>query len=393
MEVFGKFELLTRLARGGMAEVFLARQRGDGRFERLVVIKRVLPHLAEDERFIELFLEEARIAALLDHPNIVPIYDLGRVDVLGAGAGASDETLPSYFLAMPYIHGVTVQTLGHESDARGVRLSLGDTCTIIRQALGGLCYAFEHRGLDGLPLRVVHRDVTPSNLMVNDQGRVQVLDFGIATVHDSDLATGSSRRGKVTYMSPEQVRSEELDCRSDLFSLAVIFWELLTYKRLFKADSDLQTLRTIVEGPYPDVREEAPEVPEAIADVVRGALQREREARFADARSMRNALDAAMRRCGIEASVEALGARVREVVGDVLADRQQLVDRANAGQLSSEQPTRVEVPAGPSGGSRRSRASGSLGTRGHAARRRRRRRLVALLAGALLLVGGGITAA
>jgi phosphate/phosphite/phosphonate ABC transporter binding protein len=358
VEAYGKFELLTCLARGGMAEVFLARQRGEGRFERLVVIKRILPQFADDPRFVELFLEEARIAALLDHPNVIPIYDLGRVD-------------DTYFIAMPFIHGLTVQVMLKEATRLRLALPFGISCEIARQALAGLSYAHERTGLDGQPMHLVHRDVTPANLMINDQGRVMVLDFGIASVADSASEETGSLRGKLAYMSPEQVRSDPLDRRSDLFSLGIVLYELLVGKRLFQRRSDPEVIDAITRQPLPDPRQERPDLPEALANLLRRALAREREQRFATALEMGVALERAVGTVAPAVGQRELGRFLRTRFGELLAQQERRFRQARDGEDRAESPTRVEVP--------------------RSARRPRRRRrwaLAAVLLGLTLAAGG-----
>jgi len=283
MPPFGKFELLTTLAYGGMAELFIAKQRGMANVERLVVVKRILPHLADQPQFVDMFLEEARIAALLDHPNIVPIYDLGHVE-------------GSFFIAMPYVSGINVRTMLEQAERAKAQIPVEVGCAIILQVLAGLDYAHRRTRLDGTPLNIVHRDVSPSNIMVEESGRVLLLDFGIAKAADKvkrETETGSIK-GKLTYMSPEQCRADPMDQRSDLFSLGVVFHELATGRRLFKRRTDMLIYRAIIDDPIPDPHEQRPALPAPVAGVILRALEREAANRFASAGEMRAALVAAM---------------------------------------------------------------------------------------------------
>ena len=350
LEAYGKFELLNCLARGGMAEVYLAQQRGEGRFERLVVIKRILPQFADDQRFIGMFVEEARIAALLDHPNVIPIYDLGRVE-------------DSYFIAMPFVHGLTVQNLLREATQRRVPLPFDIAVEIVRQALAGLDYAHERPGLDGQPMQLVHRDVSPSNLMINEQGRVLLLDFGIASVADSTSEDTGSLRGKLAYMSPEQVRGEALDRRSDIFSAGIVLYELLVGRRLFQRSSDIAVIDAITKDELPDPLEQRPDLPPTLAQALGYALQREQERRFQTAGDMGRALEAALEPAG----QRRLRHYLHSNFADTLTQQQRRLQLAREGQLADEAPTRVDRPA---------------------RRARRPRRRLALAALALLLVAG-----
>ena len=331
LETYGKFELLTCIGRGGMAEVYLARQKGEGRFERTVVVKRILPQHVEDRRFVELFLEEARIAAMLDHPNVVPIYDLGRVE-------------DSYFIAMPYIHGLTVQTLITEARNQGLHIPVGIGCEIVCQVLDGLHYTHERANLDGAPMKLVHRDVSPSNLMVNEQGRSLLLDFGVALAADSTSEEVGSLRGKLAYMSPEQVRSQTLDRRSDIFSVGVVLYELLVGRKLFSfrddPDNGARAGGALARQPSPDVAVARAGLPPRTAAVLGKALALDREDRFMSAARMSEALERAVEPAG----PQELGRFLRDHFSALLWAQQHRVQQASAGLLGESVPTRVDRP-------------------------------------------------
>src|SRR5579871_1298801 len=247
---FGKYELLSRIAAGGMAEIFLARAASLKGFEKYLVIKRILPHKTRDPNFVSMFLDEARLAATLDHPNIVQIYDVGAID-------------GEYFIAMEYLHGEDLLALVRA----GVQLGLGRppleiVITILDGTLGGLHYAHERRGFDGKPLNIVHRDVTPGNIVITYDGAVKLVDFGIAKAATREVnqdTRAGALKGKIQYMSPEQCKGEALDRRADLFALGIILFELTTGKRLYHEKSDFETLKKIVEGPVPDPVSVAPD--------------------------------------------------------------------------------------------------------------------------------------
>ena len=217
--LFGSYELLDRIAEGGMAEVWRARSRGVAGFEKTVVIKRVLPSLMAKPGFADLLVREAKIAARLSHPRIVQIFDLG-------------EENGSYFIAMEYVNGRDLgQAMAYRGGARNEGLSLPLRVWIVAEAAGALDHAHRRRGDEGRPLAIVHRDVSPQNILLGYEGEVKVADFGIARADEAGLGRGEDPkilRGKYAYMSPEQARGEPLDRRSDIFSLGIVLYELLT---------------------------------------------------------------------------------------------------------------------------------------------------------------------
>src|SRR3954470_15996170 len=227
-----------------MAEIFLARGAGVAGVERDCVLKRIIRERAGDVQFVRMFLDEARLAAQLQHPNIASVYDIG---MLG----------DSYFFTMEYVHGETVRSLLQR--AYGLRRPVPLACalTIAAGAAAGLHHAHERYANDGRPLAIVHRDVSPSNVMVSYEGHVKLVDFGVAKAADRAVQTKSGTvKGKIAYLSPEQCRGDRVDRRSDLFSLGIVLWELLTCTRLYRRASDLETMTAIVheDAPPPSVR-------------------------------------------------------------------------------------------------------------------------------------------
>jgi len=265
----GRYELEHPLARGGMAEVFVARLVDDEGFARRVALKRALPELNRDRAFAEMFRAEARLAASLAHHNIVAVHDLG-------------EDGQGLFLVMELLHGADVGALLR---AAPEPVPFPIVLAIIGDACAGLHHAHERRGLDGGSLGIVHRDISPQNLFVTFDGCTKLLDFGIAKAIDQigDRATRTGTlRGKVPYMSPEQCRGEVLDRRSDVFSLGIVLWELVTGERLFGArgESDFEVFKQIAERDTPDPSERRADTPPALARVVAKALARARDARY-----------------------------------------------------------------------------------------------------------------
>ncbi|HEY7954386.1 MAG TPA: serine/threonine-protein kinase [Polyangia bacterium] len=294
---FGKYLLLRQIAVGGMAEVYLARQSGPAGFEKECVIKRILPSLAVDEQFVQMFLDEARIAARLAHPNIVQIFDLGE-------AGPHD-----YFIAMEHVHGVDLQQIGEAESKRGGRVPLAIALRLVSNVAEGLDHA--HRATDarGAPLGLVHRDVTPSNVMVSYDGVAKILDFGIAKAVAKKARTEVGViKGKIPYMSPEQVQGEEVDARSDLFSLGTLLYELTVGHKPFDgqnaADLSLKILHD--EPTPPDLL--VPHYPDALAAIVRIALAKRRQDRFASARDMQVALEEFLLSGGIRCTAHEVAA-------------------------------------------------------------------------------------
>jgi serine/threonine-protein kinase len=279
LEQYGNYELVRRLATGGMAEIFLARQQGLEGFEKELVIKRILPHLAAEAGFIRMFLDEARIAARLNHRNIAQIFNLG------AQGG-------TYFIAMEYVEGRDLRGVWKLCEQRGEPMPAHIACFIIAQAASALHHAHKATNRAGKALGIVHRDVSPQNILVADTGAVKVVDFGIAKAADSSTHTRAGvLKGKFAYMSPEQAAGQKIDRRTDIFALGVVLHELLTGKRLFKRDTDVSTLTAVGE-----CRAERPSnmiegLPEDLDDVVLKALRRNPKDRYPEAEQFQLALE------------------------------------------------------------------------------------------------------
>lgn len=285
---FGKYLLLRQLAIGGMAEVYLARQSGPAGFEKECVIKRILPSLAADQQFVNMFLDEARIAARLSHPNIVQIFDLGAI-------GEGD-----YFLAMEHVHGVDLQQIEEAEAQRGGRIPLSIAVRIASNVAEGLEHA--HRATDGRghALGLVHRDVTPSNVIVSFDGVAKILDFGIAKARAKKGRTEVGViKGKIPYMSPEQVQGESLDARSDVFSLGTVLYELTTGHKPFDGEGPADLSMKILhdEPAPPDLYVER--YPRSLQEVVHRAMSKRPGERFQSARELHEALEEFLLQGGI----------------------------------------------------------------------------------------------
>ncbi|HEX8954213.1 MAG TPA: serine/threonine-protein kinase, partial [Polyangia bacterium] len=294
---FGNYRLQRRLARGGMAEVFLARLIGVEGFERRVAIKRILPHLSESEEFRGMFLDEARLAAQLTHPNIVHIYDFGKAD-------------DYYFIAMEYVDGVDIGRLIRRAKERPMPFELA--ARIFADVCAGLHFA--HNAVDpiGRKLEVVHRDITPQNVLVSYDGVVKVVDFGIAK---AQFAAGRTRpgvvKGKYAYMSPEQVEGKSLDGRSDVFSAGICLYEMLTGVPLFRRDDVTASMREIRDGKPIHPEKHRKDVPEELVKIMRRALQTSRDNRYASASAMQTDLEKFLKSATALATSRELGEYIR----------------------------------------------------------------------------------
>jgi len=297
-ERLGRYRLVRRLATGGMAEVFLGVAEGPEGFRKVVVVKRVLPHFSEDPRFIEMFLDEARLAARLEHPNIVQIFDLGEAD-------------GRFFIAMEYLRGLPVSQVMRRLRARGRTFPHPLAALLLVRAAQALHFAHRLSGPDGRPLGIVHRDISPDNLFLTRDGVVKVLDFGIAkAVTNRHETAAGTVKGKFAYMSPEQVRGLPLDARSDVFSLGVVLYELTTSARPFGGASDLMTASSILNDPPPRPAEVLPEFDPALEAVCLRCLEKDPERRFPSAGELAAAM---VPFAGTTAGEAALGALVEEL--------------------------------------------------------------------------------
>jgi serine/threonine-protein kinase len=304
LERFGRYLLLDRIGAGGMAEVFRAIVPGADGFRRTFVVKRILAERAQSPGFVEMFVQEARICALLHHPGIVQVFDFGTVD-------------GNYFLAMEYLRGRDLQAMRRQLRDKGRSCPIPVAAHIAHQVALSLGYAHALCGGDGKPLHVVHRDVSPSNIMCLRAGGVKLLDFGVAKAFGEGLSetTGDGQvKGKLSYVAPEQIRGEAFDGRADLFSLGVVLWELLTGKRLFRGQNELETMRNVTEMPVVPPSSLRPEVPAALDFVVMRALERDPAARYATGEEMAEELEDVL--AGSRYQARMLPALLRELFGD-----------------------------------------------------------------------------
>jgi serine/threonine protein kinase len=326
----GKYELLKVIAVGGMAEVVLARQTGLQEFEKVVVIKRILPHLAVQERFINMFISEARLAARFNHPNIVQIYELGKHK-------------GSFFMAMEYIHGEDLKSIVRRCAKLKRRLPVEHIVKIMSEVCNGLNYAHSQVGKDGKLLGVVHRDISPQNVLLSYQGGVKIVDFGIAKVRNQISTTIPGKvKGKHAYMSPEQCYGKKLDRRSDIFSAGIIMYELLTWRRLFKKKRDQDTIKAVVECKVKPPKEIVPELDDELQDIVLKALAAKPKDRYQTAQEMQLALEDYLVNNGLKSNSILLARFIEDLYADRIEARNKALVDAKVENLECAVLSKVE---------------------------------------------------
>ncbi len=281
-ERFGQYTLLDRIAVGGMAEVWKARMRGVEGFQKTVAIKKILPHMTDNAEFVGMFIDEAKLAAQLSHPNIVHIYDLGKIG-------------RDYYIAMEYVEGKDLRSLLNAARRRGMGLPLGLALLIAARVASALDYAHRRRDDDNREIGLVHRDVSPQNVLLTLEGDVKLCDFGIAkAVSKASHTLVGALKGKLQYMSPEQAWGRPVDGRSDIFSLGAVLFEMITGERLFPGDSEMSVLESVRQGRTRTPRQIDPSVPAEVDEIVARAIAIDPEARFQTAGEMKQRLEAAL---------------------------------------------------------------------------------------------------
>ncbi len=317
----GRYEVITHLATGGMAQIYLARQSGLGSFERHVVLKTILRERASDQRFVTMFLDEAKLAATLNHQNVAQVYEVDQAD------GA-------YFMAMEYVHGENARAILETTLRRGWTIPLELAVMIVSGAAAGLHHAHERRGKQGQPLNIVHRDVSPANIMVGYDGSVKVLDFGIAKAEERATKTvGGTIKGKYGYMSPEQCKGKPIDRRSDIFALGICLYELTTLRRAFKGNDDFETMKRIVSGDVILPSVAVPGYPRELEAIVLTAMASDPAARFQTAQELIEALDAFAVRAKLTGSNTAMGRFMTQLFG---SKKEPWVDGARGQQVGEQ---------------------------------------------------------
>ncbi|MBN2693685.1 serine/threonine protein kinase [bacterium] len=308
----GKYYLLDLIATGGMAEIWLAKQVGAKGFEKLVVIKKILPSLVKDKEFIQMFFDEANIASQLNHPNVVQIYDLEATD-------------NNYYIAMEYIFGEDLRNIVIESTERKNPLPLFYAFHIISQAALGLHHAHTHTDVYGNSLNIVHRDISPQNILVSYNGNVKVVDFGVAKAATRSQKTEAGiLKGKVGYMSPEQAMGYQIDGRSDIFALGIVLYEITLGKRLFMSDSALRVLKMITEDNITPPHLVHPAYPKELSSIIMGCLERDVNKRFQSGLELHLKIEETLKKYS-----PSLGVELTQWMQKVFADKIQSIKDRN----------------------------------------------------------------
>jgi eukaryotic-like serine/threonine-protein kinase len=306
----GRYRVVDEIGIGGMASVHLARMDGPGGFQKWVAIKRIHPHLVEDETFVNMFLDEARVAARISHPNVATVFELGKHE-------------DTYWIAMEYLHGEPLREVMRRTEELGQPMPPEIACRVIADAAEGLHAAHELLGKNGEKLGLVHRDVTPHNLFVTYDGNTKVVDFGIAKFTSRMANTrAGTLKGKLAYMSPEQVAGEPIDRRTDVFALGVVLWELTTGQRLFRMESDLDTLAKVQECAVPRPSTIVRGYPIDLEKIVMKALAKTKNERYRTAREFSRALQSLLMRRGLFIASDEVAAYMISVFSDRIQKRE-----------------------------------------------------------------------
>ncbi len=330
--------MLGRLDTGGMAEILLGQLRGPNGFEHPVVIKRILPHLARDRQFVGMFVDEAQIASGIHHPNVVHVHELGQ----------EGEDL---FLVMEYLEGESVASILRRAMVRGIQIDPLLSAWVVAEAAAGLHAAHELKDGDGQYRNVVHRDVSPSNIYVTYSGSVKVLDFGIAKAADRRTKTDAGHvKGKFGYMSPEHCRGEPIDCRSDVFALGIVLYEMLTGRRLFQRPTQAATIRAVFDHDILPPSELVLSVPTTVEQACMKALSRARRRRYAAASELRRDLMRAVHGANDDANPEErMASLMTRLFEERIEEKRLLLKRAERGEDIGDLPltaadVEVELP-------------------------------------------------
>ncbi|HVO84594.1 MAG TPA: protein kinase [Syntrophobacteria bacterium] len=365
---FGKYLLLAKIASGGMAELFQGKIVSVKGFEKPVAIKKLLPHLTQDSSLVNMFVNEAKLAALLTHQNIVQIYDLGSIE-------------GTYFIAMEFLHGKDLRAMINKARQRGVPVPLEFALYIVSRICAGLDYAHKLKDFQGNPLNIIHRDISPQNIIVTYEGEVKIVDFGIAkaATHSSETKVGIIK-GKLAYMSPEQAAGKSIDYRSDIFSAGILLYELVTQRRMFEG-ADLEVLDRVRKGEFIAAEVVAPTLPPRILAILQRALAHDPDRRYQSCAEMLTDLEEGFSDFSVRPSAEILGHYMKGLFAEEIATE------LSALQEAQTQITLVE----DSGPIEDTTVTGPAGTRERAVASERHRRWLGIWAAAALMVAMVLT--
>ncbi len=307
---YGKYLLLEKLATGGMAQLYRAKHLGVQGFEKIIAIKQILPHLTAEKELVDAFIDEAKLAALLNHQNVVQIYDFGKIE-------------DSYFISMEYLFGKDLRAIAGKARDRGMALGLQNALYIASRICAGLDYAHKLRDFHDKPLNIIHRDISPQNIFITYEGEVKILDFGIAKAASQSTITQMGMiKGKVAYMSPEQAAGNPIDHRSDIFSAGILLYEMLSGRKMFQGDT-MQILAKVRRAEFEPPEVAIPGMPATLYRVLHQALAKEPSDRYQTCGEMLADLEECMVGLEIQASGRALGAYMKELFAKEIAEERE----------------------------------------------------------------------
>lgn len=320
---FGKYLLVEKLATGGMAQLYRAKIIGVEGFEKFIAIKQILPHLAHEEELITSFIDEAKLAALLNHQNVVQIYDFGSME-------------DSYFITMEYLFGRDLRAVNAKAKEKGTPVSLENALYLISKVCAGLDYAHKLKDFQGKSLNIIHRDISPQNVFLTYEGDVKIVDFGIAkAASQSTITQVGMIKGKVAYMSPEQAAGKAIDHRSDIFATGILLYELVAGGRMFKGDDTLQILSKVREAEFTPLGTLKGGLPEKLYDIVAKALAKEPEDRYQSLADMQADIEECIFRLNLRPSGRSLAEYLKILFAeDIEAEGKRMADAAGAGAAS-----------------------------------------------------------
>ena len=320
---FGKYLLLEKLATGGMAQLYRAKIIGVEGFEKFIAIKQILPHLAHEEELITSFIDEAKLAALLNHQNVVQIYDFGSME-------------NSYFITMEFLHGKDLRAVNAKAKEKGTPVSLENALYLISKVCAGLDYAHKLKDFQGKSLHIIHRDISPQNIFLTYEGDVKIVDFGIAkAASQSTITQVGMIKGKVAYMSPEQAAGKVIDHRSDIFATGILLYELIAGGRMFKGDDTLQILSKVREAEFTPLGTLKGGLPEKLYDIVSKALAKDPEDRYQSCADMQADIEECIFRLNLRPSGRSLAEYLKLLFAEEIAvEGKRMADAAGAGAAS-----------------------------------------------------------